>query len=204
MWRPDISYQTNLLCRKTASPTSSDMDACLHLVRYLLKTKTEGILIKGTGPIQVYADAGSEEEGKCVTGLITFTGDTPLSWASRKQDIVTLSMTEAEYVAASAGAQEALWTGWLVNEAIPGVQVGPPELLIDSEGARKLAHNPIHHRRTKHIDRRYHFIREKLEKREMELTWIPGTKNLADMFTKTLTGPALKVQKSKVGMGSAI
>ena len=98
----------------------------------------------------------------------------------RKQDIVTLSMTEAEYVAAAAGAQEAIWAGMFKEVMGQGEQIGnstegqPPELRIDSEGARKLANNPIYHRRTKHIDRRHHFIRDRVEKRDIELSWVPG------------------------------
>lgn len=106
-------------------------------------------------------------------------------------------MTEAEYVAAAARAQEALWLrlALLTNEAGIGIEQVPPELWIDSEGARKLANNPVHHRKTKHIDKRYHFIREIVEKKEIELSWVPGKENWANLLTKRITGPELSRQR---------
>ena len=152
------------------------------------------------GPIVVYADAGDDQEGRATTGTITFSGTSPLGWASRKQDIVTLSMTEAEYVSAAAGAQEEIWAGRLVIEVIG--PSAPPELRIDSEGARKLANNPVYHRRTKHIDRRHHFIRERVTNGDIELSWVPGRDNWADIFTKRLGRAELTAQRKRIGMMS--
>lgn len=198
MWRPDISHQVGTLSRRTSAPTIRDMELCKHVIRYLLKTKKEGILLGKCGPVRAYADAGDEEDGKCVTGILVKSGNAPLCWVSRQQDIVTLSMTEAEYIAAATAAQEALWAGWLIEEALQ-FKI-PPTLYIDSEGARKLANNPSIHRRTKHINRRYHFLRERVEQGEIILKWISGKENQADMLTKRIMGTNLSLQKERFGM----
>ena len=207
MWRPDISFSVGILCRRTAAPTGGNWDDAVHLLRYLFCTRSYGITITGLGPIVVYADAGSDDGGRATTGILTLCGASPLSWVSRKQDIITLSMTEAEYVAAAAGAQDAIWVGNLIAETIPfplllslGIGTGPPELRIDSEGACQLASNPIHHRRTKHIDRRHHFIRDRLQRGDIQLSWVTGRDNWADFFTKRLGKVELSRQCTRIGM----
>ena len=105
MWRPDISFAIGRLCQKSAAPTEGDWKAAIHLLKYLYGTRTEGTAIQGTGSAIIYSDAGDDIQGKATTGILTtMEGGTLLSWAFCKQDIVTLSMTEAEYVAAAAGA----------------------------------------------------------------------------------------------------
>ena len=207
MWRPDISFSVGILCRRTAAPTVGNWDDAIHLLRYLFSTRSYGIAITGLGPVVVYADAGSDDGGRATMGILTLCVASPLSWVSRKQDIITLSMTEAEYVAAAAGAQDAIWIGHLVAETIPssrlfpsGIGTGPPELRINSEGARQLASNPIHHRRTKHIDRHHHFIRDRLQRGDIQLSWVTGKENWADLFTKRLGKVELVRQCTRIGM----
>ena len=112
-------------------------------------------------------------------------------------------MTEAEYVSTAAGAQEAIWVGRLVAESMmeePTEMVKPPELRIDSEGARKFASNPIYHERTKHIERRHYFIRDRVKRGDIELSWVPGKENWADMITKRLGRAELGIQKRRIGL----
>jgi hypothetical protein len=119
---------------------------------------------------------------------VTCIGDTAVGWCSRKQDIVALSVTEAEYIAITSGAQDAIWLRQLYLEL---GEITTPKLMTDNAGAKQLAKNPSFHRRTKHIDIRYHFIREQLSKGELTLDWVQGKHNKADLLTKSITGPRL-------------
>jgi hypothetical protein len=101
---------------------------------------------------------------------------------------VAISITEAEYIALTCGAQEAVWIKARLNEL--GINT-VPMVMTDNDGAKKLAQNPGFHRRTKHINIRYHYIRNQLSQGELTVNWIPGGRNKADMLTKALVGSKL-------------
>lgn len=108
----------------------------------------------------------------------------PVTWASRKQNTVALSTTESEYMAASEAAKEILWLRQLL------IDIDEPQLVvtlcIDNQSAIKLIHNPIYHKRTKHIDIRYNFIREKVEQNIINIEYVNSSNQLADFLTKAL------------------
>ena len=118
--------------------------------------------------------------------------DGPLiSWKSRKQQIVALSTCEAEYIALTAGVQEAMYLSHLVkNIGVTYDQL--PIIYEDNQGTIALANNPTKHQRSKHIDVRYHFIRSVVNK-GFELKYCPTEEMLADIMTK----PATKQQLNK-------
>ena len=104
--------------------------------------------------------------------------------------MVALSTTETEYIAVTEAIKEALWLKGIISELL-GIDV-KVRLMCDSQSAIHLAKNPSHHERTKHIDVRYHFIREILEEEEINLIKVVGEENAADMFTKLV--PISKLQ----------
>ncbi|MCO5583423.1 hypothetical protein L7F22_037334 [Adiantum nelumboides] len=106
------------------------------------------------------------------------------SWRSRLQTYVTQSTTEAEYVAASEACKEAIWLGRLVIDL--GIKEEKPMLHCDSQSAIQLAHNPVYHSKTKHVDVKYHFIREMVEDKQVHLVKVHTTDNPADLLTKGL------------------
>ena len=108
-----------------------------------------------------------------------------ISWASKKQSVVALSSTEAEYIAASLASQEAVWLRSLLGD-ISFVQKEPTVIKEDNQGTIALSRNPKYHPRTKHIDIKYHFIRDKVEKKELVLEYCPTEQMLADLLTKQL------------------
>ena len=109
----------------------------------------------------------------------------PVSWLSQRQKIVTLSTTESEYVAATAAAREAVWLRKLFKEL--GTCDGKPTVIwIDNQSAIKLAKNPEYHKRTKHIDFKFHYVREKIANRDIEVKYIPTECQRADIFMKAL------------------
>ncbi|KAK3038486.1 hypothetical protein RJ639_029784 [Escallonia herrerae] len=116
------------------------------------------------------------------------TGSTAVSWCSKKQDIVVLSSTEAEYVAATMATQECVWLKRLIGDMFYEVDYAV-QIKCDNVSATKLASNPIFHARTKHIKVRYHFVREKVFSEEVELLSVRTNDQVADIFTKAWVEP---------------
>lgn len=112
-----------------------------------------------------------------------------ISWNSRRQSTVALSSTEAEYLALSAATQEALWLRRLAIELVIMKPDQPLVIYCDNKGAIDLSKNSRFSARTKHIDVRHQFIKEKIEKKEIQVKFVPSTDMVADALTKA-TGPA--------------
>lgn len=109
-----------------------------------------------------------------------------ISWKSKKQRNVALSSCEAEYVSLTFAIQEAKFLQQLLID-MTNVEVKPMMLFVDNQGAIKLAKNPVYHQRSKHIDIRYHFIRNEVMSKNVDLVYVPSSENKADMFTKPVT-----------------
>ena len=121
--------------------------------------------------------------------------DGPLvSWKSRKQPTVALSTCEAEYVSLAAAVQEAKFLFQLLESILDATRnmFTSITLYCDNQGALALAKNPVQHQRSKHIDIRYHFVRAEIQKQLLNLVYIASKDNLADIFTKPISGPRMK------------
>ena len=114
--------------------------------------------------------------------------DAAITWKSQKQRTIALSSTEAEYMAITEADKEAIWIQSLYSE-ITGKEHKLQIIPVDNQGAMKLAKNPQFHNRTKHIDIRYHFIRETIESDLVELQYVQTEDNIADILTKALPRP---------------
>ena len=108
-----------------------------------------------------------------------------VSWLSKKQATVALSTTEAEYVALSTATQEVIWLRRLLADMGEPLE-GPTEIYEDNQGAISMAKSPVGHARTKHIDKRYHFVRERVQDRAIALKYIGTDEMIADILTKPL------------------
>ena len=126
------------------------------------------------------------DDRKSTSGYAFFMGKTVFTWQSKKQPIVALSTCEAEYVAASSCVCHAIWLRKLLKE-MNITQDGPTKIRVDNKSAIELAKNPVHHERSKHIDVRFHFIRENIKNGEVELIHVPSQEQIADIFTKPLS-----------------
>ena len=151
--------------------------------------------------LQGYVDAdfaGDIDSRKSTTGFVFTLGDTAISWASNLQKIVTLSTTEAEYVAATETGKEIIWLPGFLNELGKKWEMGI--LHSDSQSAIFLAKNSAFHSKSKHIQTKYHFICYLVEDKLVILKKICGSKNLADMLTKGVTIEKLKLYVALVGL----
>ncbi len=136
-----------------------------------------------------YSDAnwaGDVDSRRSTSGYVFKVGNCTVSWCSKKQASVTKSTTEAEYVALSQATQEAIWMRQLLSD-IGCKSEQPTTLYEDNQGAIEISKNARFHNRTKHIDVRFHFIREKVVSKEVKVIYCSTEDMLADIMTKGLT-----------------
>ena len=122
-----------------------------------------------------------------------------MSWRSQKQTCVALSTAEAEYIALSAAAQEALWIRQLIGD-IAARSIRPMEILEDNQSTICLANNPVSHGRTKHVELKYHFIRDQVGQGKIILTYCPSQEMIADVLTKSLPTPQFQRLRDLLGV----
>ena len=125
------------------------------------------------------------DDGRSVTGHIFYLGESPITWCSQKQETVALSSCEAEFMAATETSEQAIWLQDILSE-ITGRECEKVIIRVDNKSAISLTKNPVFHGRSKHIHRRYHFIRECVEKGQVCVEHVAGSKQKADILTKAL------------------
>jgi hypothetical protein len=162
-----------------------------QILRYLKGTQNYGCRYteeRGSPVITSYSDsdlAGDVDDRKSTSGMVFFMGGSIISWASQKQKVVALLSCEAEYIAASTAAYQAVWLSRMLGE-IQGGQPAAVKLLVDNQSAIALSKNPVFHDRSKHIDTRFHFIQECVADGKIEVEHIGTEGQLADILTKAL------------------
>ncbi|KAK0170574.1 hypothetical protein PV328_008411 [Microctonus aethiopoides] len=187
--RPDISYPVSYLSQFNTCYSETHWKHVKRILKYLKGTKEYGIrFVKDDNYMRGYVDAswGSNfNDRKSYTGFCFCFSNGPIVWESRKQNTVALSSTEAEYIAISEATREAIFLKNLLYEIL-----SIDECIVlynDNMGAQKLATNPLLNKRTKHIDIRYHFVTEAVNKNLIELKYLDTTNMPADMLTKSLS-----------------
>ena len=126
-----------------------------------------------------------QDDGKSMTGHLFFYDTTPITWCSQKQETMALSSCEAESKTAMEAAKQAIWLQKLLSE-ITGRKCVKTTLYVDNKSVISLTKNPVFHRQSKHIHKRYHFIREYVEKEHIDFKHIAGSEQGADILTKAL------------------
>ncbi|GAB2291727.1 hypothetical protein Dimus_038172 [Dionaea muscipula] len=189
--RPDLSFSISLLSRFMSNPGPDHWNALKWLLRYLNCTAASGLLFKKwTNELDLvgYVDAdfaGDRDGRKSTTAYCITVGGNCVSWKTQLQPLVALSTTEAEYVAITDIFKEGIWVQGLLKEI--NLLRTCCTIFTDSQSALHLCKNPVHHERTKHIDVKYHFIRDSLVDGILEISKVPTEDNPADMGTKIVT-----------------
>ena len=129
--------------------------------------------------------AGDVDSRRSTSGYVFKIGDSTISWCSKRQVTVAKSSTEAEYVALSIASQEAIWLRQLMNDIAHKI-TSPTIIYEDNNGAIELSKNAKYHNRTKHIDISFHFVRERVDLKEILVTYCPTNEMVADVLTKGL------------------
>ena len=176
--------------------------AAKQVLRYLSGTLHKGLEYKGTDCKLVgymVADfAGDISSRKSTSGYVFMLGSGAISWSSKLQKTVAVSTVEAEYIAAASAVKEAIWMRVLLSDL--GHNITTVDMRSDSQGAIKLAHNPVVSQRSKHIDVVYHFLREKLNNNDISLLYCQTDYMLADMFTKIVPTKKFQWCCEQIGM----
>ena len=166
-----------------AKPLESHWIAAKRVLRYLKGTVNFGIMYTDNCDVELtgYSDsdwAGNLDDRKSTLGYAFNIGTRVVSWSSKKHPTVSLSSTEAEYKALCNATSEVVWLRKILED-IDHKQMKPTILKCDNQSSIKLAYNPIYHARTKHIEIQCHFVREKIQKKEIVLTYCNTTENVA-------------------------
>lgn len=186
--RPDLSYGVGMISKFMGKPLQSHFVAAKRILRYIKGTLDYALLFPDklkSKPAEVlgYTDSdwcGDQDDRRSTTGYVFQYCGSSISWCSRKQNVVALSSCEAEYIAASFGACQALWIETLLDEMKLEV-CRPMKLLIDNKSTINLAKNPVAHGRSKHIETRFHFLRDQVTKGKLELEHCNTEKQIADI-----------------------
>ncbi|WVZ63610.1 LOW QUALITY PROTEIN: hypothetical protein U9M48_013226 [Paspalum notatum var. saurae] len=198
--RPDIQFAVCLCAHYEASPRTSHRQAVKRIFRYLKFTPKLGLWYSSGSSLSLrgFSDAdhvGCRIDRKSTSGTCQLLGTSLVSWSSRKQASVALSTTEAEYVAAASCCSQLLWIKATLSDF--GLRI---PLLVDFTSAISVAKNPILRSRTKHIDVRFHFLRDHYEKGDIELIHVVSANQLADIFTKPLEFDAFMRLRGELGV----
>jgi transposase InsO family protein len=189
--RPDISCAVSQLSQFNKDPSETHLKAARHVLRYLKFTRHWRITYGNSKTLDIrgYADAnwgGDKNDRKSTTGYVFIINNGAVSWTSHKQSTVALSTMEAEYMSLSDAAREVFarcQLFWGLN-----ITISTPVIYSDNQGAIAIAENPTNYQRAKHIDIRYHFVRQAVQNNKIRIEYIPTGEQLADVLTKSL-GP---------------
>ncbi len=202
--RPDIAYAVGSVAKYTSNPTQRHWIAVKRILRYLKGTAEFGLqyLASNTEDLHGYSDSdwgGDLDDRKSTSGYLFKFGGAPISWRSKKQSTVALSTAEAEYIALSSATQEATWLQQLISE-LQNMSIGPTVLSEDNQAAICMARNTQYHGRTKHIDLRHHFVREKVSEGAIDLKYCPTDCMIADILTKGLPSVTFERLRNEAGI----
>ncbi|KAL0388718.1 UNVERIFIED_CONTAM: Retrovirus-related Pol polyprotein from transposon RE2 [Sesamum radiatum] len=211
-WKPTISN-----CHKTryhvrymsaikvyAESESSTLCSSKKNSKILTRYKRFWNMVQVTNDAKLvgYTDsdwAGSVDDMKSTSGYTFSLGSGIFSWASKKQATVAQSSTEAEYIAAAATSNQAIWLRRILED-IGEKQEEPTTIYCDNKSAIAITKNPVQHSRTKHIDIKYHSLREATTRGEIELKYCSTEEQLADIFTKALPRNKFEELRMKIGV----
>nr|GEU61521.1 retrovirus-related Pol polyprotein from transposon TNT 1-94 [Tanacetum cinerariifolium] len=201
--RPDIVFSTCMCARYQANPNEHHVSVVKRIFHYLKRTINLGFLYpKDSGfDLTSYSDAdhaGCHLDRKSTSDSVQFLGDKLVCWSSKKQNCVSISTAESEYVTVSGCCAQVLWMRTQLMDY--GFFYDKVPIYCDSKSVIAISCNPVQHTRTKHIDVGYHFIKDRVEKGNIELYFVGTEYQLADLFTKSLPEARFKFLVEKLGM----
>ena len=201
--RPDITYAVQAVSRFSTKPGVAHWEAVKRIFRYLKGTR-ELWLSYGEGggkDLVGYADADGNmsEDRHALSGYAFLINGGAVLWSTKRQEIISLSTTKSEYVAATYAAKEALWLRSLLSQLF-NTTLEPTTLFSDNQSAIALTKDHQFHARTKHIDVRFHFICWIIENGSLRLVYCPTNDMVADVLTKALPSPKVKHFAKELGL----
>lgn len=189
--RPDISFPVNKVCQFLHAPTTAHWAAVKRILRYIKGSISFSLRVRRSSSMLVsaFSDAdwaGCPDDRRSTGGFAVSLGANLISWSARKQATISRSSTEAEYKALANATAEVMWVQKLLVEL--GIPHSPTACLwCDNIGAKYLSSNPVFHARSKHIEIDFHFVRERVAQKLLDIRFICSGDQIADGFTKALS-----------------
>ncbi|MCH80809.1 copia-type polyprotein [Trifolium medium] len=205
--RPDICYAVSVISKYMNKPKKSHLNAAKRIFRYVKGTMRYGLLFP-TGlkdecaSLNSYSDSdwrGDTTDRRSTSGYVMIFNGVSIAWCTKKQPVTALSTCEAEYIAGTFATCQMVWLDSVLKELKCELQK-PLKLMIDNKFAISLAKNPVSHGRSKHIETRFHFIREQVMNGNIELVYCPTEIQLADGFTKAVKLDRFEFLRNKLGL----
>ncbi|KAM1338504.1 hypothetical protein ACFX2H_037133 [Malus domestica] len=202
--RLDLAHALSVISQYMHNLGEQHMSAVMRILSYLKGSPGKGILFWKNGHFRIgcYTDpdwAGSTDDKRSTSGYFTFVGGNLVTWRSKKQNVVSRSSAKAEFRGMALGICELLWLKFLLQDV--GVKQGlPMKLFCDNKAARDIAHNPVQHDRTKHVEVDRFFIKEKLDSKVIEVPPIGTDDQVADILTKAVSSDKFSTFLDKLCM----
>lgn len=201
--RPDIAFAITKLAQHSANPSQDHLNKALYICRYLQGTRTYTLEYTGSAGMGLLAfvdsDWGSDPNTRhSQTGYALKFAGSAFSWASRSQRTIAHSSTDAEYMALSDCSRQVVWIRSLLTEL--GYTLTPIPICSDNQGAIFISSNPVTEKHSKHIDIRYHYIRDVVDQQLVQIFYVPTEENPADILTKNLARTKLELSRAMLGL----
>jgi len=202
--RPDITYAVNKMAQFNSAYNEKHFHHAKQILSYLKGTRNYVLQLAGMNLcLNGFTDsdwAGDTNDRHSTTGYAFFLGDGLINWVSEKQRVISLSSTEAEYISLSQGAKEAIWLRSFLEEIEIQDGTVPTNIFVDNTSAISLAKNPVFHKRSKHIQVRYHHIRELVSEGQINIEYVRTEDQKADILTKPLSKGKFERQRTMLGL----
>ncbi|GJW23428.1 hypothetical protein Tco_0034050 [Tanacetum coccineum] len=203
--RPDLTFAVCMCAWYQAKPTENHLHVVKRIFKYLRGTINQGLwyLKDSSIALTAYADvdhAGCQDTRQSTSGSMQLLGDRLVSWSSKRQKSATISSTEAEYIAMSGCCAQILWMRSQLTDY--GLGFNKIQMYCDNKSATALCCYNVQHSQSKHIDIRFHFIKEQVENGVVELYFVNTDYQLADIFTKAQCKEIIEFLINKLGMRS--
>ncbi|KAL4010631.1 gag/pol protein [Cucumis melo var. makuwa] len=203
--RPDVCYSVGMVSRYQSNPGRDHWTAVKNILKYLRRIK-DYMLVYGSKDLILtgYTDSDfqtDKDARKSTSGSVFTLNEGAVVWRSIKQSYIVDSTMEAEYVAACKAAKEAVWLKKFLTylEVVLNMHM-PITIYCDNSGAIANSREPRSHKRGKHIERRYHLIREIIHRGDVTVTKISSEQNMVDPFTKALTAKVFESHLHGLGL----
>ncbi|XP_066375187.1 uncharacterized mitochondrial protein AtMg00810-like [Miscanthus floridulus] len=196
MTRPDLQYAVQQAYLHMHAPTMAHQGLVKRILRYIRGTTELGLHLRRSSQsdLVAYSDAdwaGCPDTRRSTSGYCVFMGDSLISWSSKRQTTVSRSSAEAEYRGVANAVAECTWIRQLLSELDCPLNKATV-VFCDNVSACYMSSNPVHHKRTKHIELDVHFVREKVAVGQCKVLHVPTMQQFADVMTKGLPTASLK------------
>ncbi|KAJ1570908.1 hypothetical protein NDA11_005509 [Ustilago hordei] len=214
--RPDLSLTMGVLARHMREPSQEHYQAAQRVLCYLESTRQVGLVYRASEsqePLVAHSDANWASDAtiqrRSTSGSVALVYGNPVAWKSATQKCMSLSAVEAEFIAATEATREVLFLKQLLRSI--GIATGTPTVYSDNTGCIQVSKDPAQHWKLKHIDTKYHFVRNNVQEGRVQIKYIDTTRNLADVLTKPIgrqamqqarSGLHLQILAAVYGMGS--